>query len=96
MSLGIGFFFGFDNTPTQLGEDLYGSFSGPSLVVPPPTPPPLPNNAASLQAEENTQREGLLRKTFLKTIHAGANGGFRAAPSTYSVAQTGGVGPGHK
>ena len=56
MSLGLGFFFGFDNTPKQLGEDLYGSFDYPSLIPPPPVPPPTPNNQASLAAEENVAR----------------------------------------
>lgn len=94
MSLGLGFFFGFDNTPTQFSDDIWGEESGPSLITPPPSPPPEPNNAASLAVQQALQRQQLRRKSLLQTIHAGNNGGWRPPAYQFSVGQLGNTGPG--
>ena len=75
MSLGIGFFFGFDNTPSQLMDDVFGTIGGgPMPPIPNASPPPTANNAASLAAEQALRRQELNRHTLQSTIHAGMGG----------------------
>ena len=74
MSLGIGFFFGFDNTPTQLMNDIFGQPGGGGPLPPAATPPPTANNAASVAIEQATKRQELARHTLQSTIHAGLGG----------------------
>ena len=86
---GIGFFFGFDNTPTQLFGDIY---SGPSGGSPPTgpnlSPPPGPNNQASLAARLAVFRQEAMRNSIQRTVHAGATGGY-ASPSVAGPGATG-------
>lgn len=76
---GIGFWFGFDNTPTQLMGDIWSPGGGGPTVIPNASPAPSANNAASLYAEQNTRRQALLRRTIQSTIHAGIGSWFPTA-----------------
>lgn len=74
MAFGIGFFFGFDNTPSQLAGDLTGP--SPSYpAVPSPSAPPAEDNQATLSVRQALRRQELARKTIQSTVHAG-NGGW--------------------
>ena len=78
MAFGIGFFFGFDNTPSQLMGDLDAVLGigggGSAPLVPNPTPPVTPDNQATLAVEQATKRQELSRHTLQSTVHAGFGG----------------------
>ena len=74
MSFGIGFVFGFDNTPTQLVGDFLGTPGGGGPLPPPATPPITPDNNAIVGAEQALRRQELRRHTLQGTIHAGLGG----------------------
>lgn len=87
MKFGIGFWFGFDNTPKQLMEDIWtpdNSGGGPTPIP----ASPAPNNRAALYAEENVRRQALLRRTIQSTIHAGI-GSWYPAVGQLGPGQTG-------
>ena len=74
MSLGIGFFFGFDNTPSQLMNDIFGQPAGGGPLPPPATPPVQPYSPAIIGAQQALRRQELNRHTLQSTIHAGLGG----------------------
>jgi hypothetical protein len=86
MSFGIGFFFGFDNTPSQLMGDIWSAPAGGAPVIVPASP--AASNKAATYAEDNTRREALLRHTVQGTIHAGI-GSWYPAQGQLGPGQTG-------
>jgi hypothetical protein len=85
----VGFFFGFDNTPSQLAGDLVGNATYDAPPVVPASPPPTPNNQASLAVEQALRLQQARRKGIEKTFFAGANGGWKAPTSQFNAGQTG-------
>ena len=71
----------------QFGVCHFGGGGSAVPPVQPPVPPVTPDNAATLQVQQNMRRQQANRKNLSSTIYAGATGGW--SPTIPSGTQAG-------